>query len=177
MWEHMKGVTSMCRRQLETQPSWAFCPSNARFRWQICHTETLRALSLLYTAPCCRCVSPCFCKCKYTRAHNSRCMLPFFIINCISEPSATQRCNKFISILSRHIFCLLMTGHQPFSSLNYLCSEAAALSHFVLTGLSISRTNEREQMRMKMWLTVWTQTESSIFTHSSKRSSRGTRWK
>lgn len=39
MWEHMKGVTSMCRRQPETQPSWAFCPSHARFRWQIRHTD------------------------------------------------------------------------------------------------------------------------------------------
>lgn len=78
----------------------------------------------------------------------------FSVINCISEPSTRQRNNRFISILSRHVFCLLMTGHQPFSSLNYLCSEAAALSHFVLTGLSISRTNERERMRMKMWLTV-----------------------
>lgn len=113
----------------------------------------------------------------YTRTIPDVCFPSLSLITFQSRQPHRDRYNRFFSILSRHIFCLLMMGHQPFSSLNYLCSEAGALSHFVLTGLSISRTNERERMRMKMWLTVWTQTESSIFTHSSKRSSRGTRWK
>lgn len=169
MWEHMKGVTSMCRRQPETQPSWAFCPSHACFRWQIRHTDREPKGSV---SPVRGTLLPMhFPLFLYMQIYtnDSRRVLPFSAINCISELSTRQRNNRFIFIFSRHVFCLLMTGNQPFSSLNYLCSEATALSHFVLTGLSISRTNERERMRMKMWLTVWTQTGSSIFTHSSKR--------
>lgn len=167
----------MCRRQPETQPFWAFSPSNARFRWQICQRQRDPEGSIsLYTAH------------WYTRiftlvrasSPNSQHVLPFFIINCISDSSAIPRHNRSISILSRHIFCPPMTGHQLLSSLYYLCSEAAALSRLVLTGLCICASaskdkDERERMRMEMQLTAWTQTESSVFTHSSNSSSRGTR--
>lgn len=42
-----------------------------------------------------------------------------------------------------------MTGHQLLSSLNYLCSEAAALGRLVLTGLciSVSASKDRREGR------------------------------
>lgn len=50
-------------------------------------------------------------------------------------------------------FCLLMTGHQHFSLLNYLFSEAVALSHSTWQGctslLVLARTDESERMRME----------------------------
>lgn len=130
--------------------------------------ETLKALSLLYTAHW----YPRIFTLVRANSPNSRRVLPFFIINCFSDSSAIPRHNRSISVLSRHIFCPPMTGHQLLSSLYYLCSEAAALSRLVRL---LARTDEREGMRMEMQLTAWTQTESSVFTHSSNSSSRGTR--
>lgn len=38
-----------------------------------------------------------------------------------------------------------MTGHQLLSSLNYLCSQAAALSPLVLTGLCVSASASKDR--------------------------------
>lgn len=103
--------------------------------------EPLKALSLLYTAPCC----PRIFTLAPANSSNSPRVLPSYFINCISEPSPTPRHTRSFSILSRHTFCLLMTGHQLLSSLNYLCSQAAALSRLVLTGLCVSASASKDR--------------------------------
>lgn len=79
------------------------------------------------------------------KSSNSPRVRPFYFINCISEPSPTPRHTRSFSILSRHTFCLLMTGHQLLSSLNYLCSQAVALSRLVLTGLCVSSSASKDR--------------------------------
>lgn len=103
--------------------------------------ETLKALSLLYTAHW----YPRIFTLVRANSPNSRHVLPFFIVNCISDSSAIPRHNRSISILSRHIFCPSMTGHQLPSSLYYLCSEAVALSRLVLTGLCICASASKDR--------------------------------
>lgn len=164
MWEHMKGATSMCRRQTETQPFWAFCPSNARFRWQICQRQRAPEGS----------ISPVHGTLLPSHFHFSACKLlqfptraSFLFINCISEPSTTRD----------------TLGLFPFSHvIHFVFSwQAISFSHHSITYASKprlwvvwswqgcaspllpARTDERERMRMEMRLTAWTQTVVCIY--------------
>lgn len=142
----MSRSSSVRCRQAPEQ-TWASCQSNTFFRTATHGSQSPQGAvypvhsDLLAAAFFTRC-------CVYKYAHT-----PFFCINKVFErrlfisfifldDTPGQLAPKWdpmglISIFPHHILSLLMTGHQHFSSLNYWFTEAGALAHSVLTGLSI----------------------------------------
>lgn len=168
--------SSLAPRRQALLSSWALCQSHFCFSWQISatqdcknpyssvyivHSDPLALTSYSYFA-CTRA-----CNRKYYRQPSPLC-------NLLSSPLAP--CLDFETWLG-HIyrfslsqFCLLMTGHQHLTLLNYLFSRAVALSHSTWQGCPsrrvLARTDECETIRMEG---ASTQTEPSVFTRSRSR--------
>lgn len=80
-------------------------PPHRQRAWRLCLSCTWQPAALAF--------SPCFRTCKYTQTIPDACF-PSLSLIAFQSPSTRQRYNRFISILSCPIFCLLMVGHQSF---------------------------------------------------------------
>lgn len=127
--------------------------------------ELLKALSLLYMAPCCPRIFTLAC----ANSSNSARVLPFYFINWISEPSTTPHQDTLGLFPFSHVTYFVFSW-RAISFSHHSITHAAKPRRWVVwswqgcaSPLLPDRTDEREQMRMEMWLTAWTQTVVCIY--------------